>query len=338
MTIPSRPETPCLVRLPAPGAKRVATAVANAETARMSEPVFIVGEARSGSTLLFRALLQHPVLRPRMENLQETSIMIQVPRADGFRPDEPRNLRRFMLEDDSAWGRFLADVGALRPWLSDSDPEAVAWATRTVARSFLFHAREARGCRRLVEKTPGHVDYIEDLLEAFPRARLLYIHRHPIDVYSSYVRRARVDPKATWARLDADEFCRLMSRRVATVLTAMARNPRSIRLVNYGDFTARPVEELTRICGFLGLSPRPDILGLLADSGGWAHWERSSHLYEGIKTQTKDWGDYCTTHEASLIQDRLGHEMTLLGHLPYDDRSSSLAAAADIGRENRRVG
>ena len=38
-------------------------------------------------------------------------------------------------------------------------------------------------------------EHVGRLFACFPRARLLFIHRHPVDVYSSYVRRGRTDPR-----------------------------------------------------------------------------------------------------------------------------------------------
>jgi hypothetical protein len=55
-----------------------------------------------------------------------------------------------------------------------------------------------RASQRVLEKTPRHVEHIDKLFHCFPKAQMLYIHRHPVDVYSSYVRRGQIDPKADW--------------------------------------------------------------------------------------------------------------------------------------------
>jgi Sulfotransferase family len=63
-------------------------------TARRSSPVFIIGEARSGSSMLYRILLQHPTFAPRAETLQESSFIRQAPMAYRFTADHPSNMRR----------------------------------------------------------------------------------------------------------------------------------------------------------------------------------------------------------------------------------------------------
>lgn len=299
--------------------------------AERSSPVFIVGEARGGSTLLFRTLLKHPAFAPREENLQETSFAIQAPRAADFFDAPPRNLHRFLLGDDDEWEAFLSTIRPLRPWLrlhrrvARRRPEAAApgrerGASALVARSFVFHAQRARGCRRLVEKTPEHVHHVERLLSWFPEARILYIHRHPVDVYSSYVRRGQVDPKAEWARIGVDAFCEKFRVHVRVALDAAARRPYAVLVLRYRALTLAPEDTFRRICAFLDEPFVPDAVREPDDPGPrrWAHWEQSSHLYEGMKARTKDWRDYLSAEDADRLQRRLQPELGLLGYLPYD--------------------
>src|SRR5687768_10969559 len=84
---------------------------------KRSSPVFIIGEARSGSSILYRTLLRHSSFAPREETLQETSFIKQAPFAYSFDVEPPRNLRRYMLEDDDHWHAFLASLDSIRPLL-----------------------------------------------------------------------------------------------------------------------------------------------------------------------------------------------------------------------------
>lgn len=285
---------------------------------KKASPVFIVGEARSGSTILYRTLLKHPAFKPRVENLQESSFIIQAPLAASFTPVHPRNMRRFMLEDETEWAGFLRSVRPLLPW-ARLTPEFLGrrgpW--RLVARSYAFHARRARGVTRLLEKTPNHIHHIDQILRYFPRARLLYIHRHPVDVYSSLVRRGAVDPKADWARVPVEVFCDRYRDHLRLAREGSRRHPDSLHLIRYEDFTGSPEAALEEICRFLGICYEPQALTELADPGGWAHWDRSRHLYEGIKTHTKRWQDYCDAPTAARIQEKLEIEMNVLGYQPY---------------------
>lgn len=291
---------------------------------KRSLPVFIVGEARSGSTILYRTLLKHPAFKPREENLQESSFTVQAPDAFRFGSNGPRNLQKFLLEDAEEWSHFLESVSPLRWWLRVASllGPTFAWRwrlgpTKLVARSYVFHAKRSRSVKRLLEKTPNHIYHIDRLLACFPAARLLYIHRHPVDVYSSLRRRGQVDPKADWARVGPDEFCKRYRHHLRLAMEAERRYPESMMLIGYDDFTSSPENELERICDFLGAAYSSDALTDLDDPSGWAHWERSRHLYEGIKTHTKRWQDYCEPHEARDIQQALAAEMAHLGYEPY---------------------
>src|SRR3712207_2633945 len=101
--------------------------------AKAMAPVFIIGEARSGSTIFYRTLLKHPSFAPREETLQETSFIRQAPLAFQFAEDRPRNLRRYMLEDDDCWRAFLDSLDPVRPLLrvasgiATSDGEYADW-------------------------------------------------------------------------------------------------------------------------------------------------------------------------------------------------------------------
>src|SRR6266496_3400973 len=294
--------------------------------ARQMSPVFIIGEARSGSSMLYRTLLNHSSFAPRQETLQETSFIRQAPLAWAFDARTPANLRRYMLDDEGCWQAFLDSLRPVRPllriaaWTQPVLGERLPWAwylapSQLVARSYLVRAQRARASRRTLEKTPRHVEHVAKLFRCFPKAQMLYIHRHPVDVYSSYVRRGQTDPKASWARISLEEFCALYRRNARRVLRAAARRPRAVRLVRYESFTADPEGELRGVCGFLGEPFEEGVLkNFDVDRVRWAHWEGSSLLYGRITQSTKDWRDYLSAADARRVEDRLLPEMTQFGY------------------------
>ena len=294
--------------------------------AKRTSPVFIIGEARSGSSMLYRTLLRHPSFAPRAETLQESSFVSQAPLAYRFDAGHPSNMRRYMLSDDDAWRAFLASLRPVRPLLATAAVTQpllagrAGWAwylapSRLVARSYLWHAQRARGCRRILEKTPRHVEHIGKLLSCFPRARLLYIHRHPVDVYSSYVRRGQTDPRASWARVSLEEFCALYRRNARRAAAEATRRPGTVRLLSYEAFTADPEAELRAVCGFVGEPFDQGLLsGLDVEEAKVAHWEGSSLLYSAITTTTKNWRDYLSEPDARRVEELLAPELGRFGY------------------------
>lgn len=296
---------------------------------RATSPVFIVGEARSGTTILYRTLQKHPAFRPRRENLWESKLMNHVERAATFGPREPATLFGYMDKDERCYQAFLDAIAPLRPLLRAGavaedrfGPNERLWAASgfpLVVRAYFHFAREARGVTRLLEKTPNHVRHADRLLSCYPRARLIYIYRHPVDVYTSYVRRAEVDPKATkWASISLDAFAHKWRTNSLLALEAARRLPGRFLLLRYEDFTADPEAAGRRICDFVGEPFDPEIV--VERKPNLEKRKQAPHLYGQITTTTKNWRDYVNPEEAELLQDRLAPMMKRLAYEPYPAR------------------
>jgi hypothetical protein len=78
---------------------------------RAASPVFVVGEARSGSSPLYRTLQKHPSFRPKApQKLVETRAFDHLRRAFLFTPECPVTLRRCMLDGPCAYAVFLRSI------------------------------------------------------------------------------------------------------------------------------------------------------------------------------------------------------------------------------------
>jgi hypothetical protein len=133
-------------------------------------------------------------------------------------------------------------------------------ALRTFARKLIVR----RGPRVLAFKSPCHTARIPLLLEAFPDARFVHIHRDPWTVYSSTVHMERkVGALFQFQRRDPsriDDFVLWRYRRMyEAYLEDRARIPEG-RLVevSYDELTADPLGTLRRIYDELDL---PDFDG-----------------------------------------------------------------------------
>ena len=120
-----------------------------------------------------------------------------------------------------------------------------------VLRSYFFHAWQGRGCPRLVEKTPTNILHLPKLARTFPAGRFLYIHRHPVDVFTSYRRRAAVDPGAGWADLTLERFCSVYRQRTGLALN-WAGNHDNPHLGRHEQLTGDPPAAFRAVCSFLG--------------------------------------------------------------------------------------
>jgi hypothetical protein len=290
-------------------------------------PVFIVGEARSGTSILYRTLQKHSSFRPRKFSLVETQVFSYLHRAVLFGSSPPQPLRRFMLEDAAAYERFLTSTRLVRlasavtavpnlllrhrvNWLW------LAGLNHLILRSYFFHATAARGCRRLLEKTPTNTRYLRPLATAFPNAQFLYLHRHPVDVFSSYRRRGQADPAAGWARrLSVEEFCATYEASVGRVRSWAHEGRTNLLMIRYERLTTDPVTQLQSICAFLR-EPYEDLVveDPAPDPGRW--WG-DPLLWGPIVPVTRRYSDLLTPTEVETIQRRLSKIMYELDYQPF---------------------
>lgn len=282
-------------------------------------PVFIVGAPRSGTTVLYRRLMQHSRFAPIQENLAETDIVAQLSALAYYQPGRPKRMWQYMMGDEERFRQFIDSVQHLTPWTErfrraenwveerlDRQWRWPSWASpyHVIVRSYFYHAWMARGADRLLEKTPHHVGDVGLFRRAFPEAVFIYIHRHPIDVYSSYRRRIEVEPKAaSWADLAPEEFADLYRERHRTARRWNRRIPAHFRLVSYARLTREPEDEFARLLDFLG-EPYERRVAVEVDPD-LTKWERSPHLYGQLTPTTKRWRDHVSEPRARRVEELL---------------------------------
>ncbi|MHB8693350.1 MAG: sulfotransferase family protein [Solirubrobacteraceae bacterium] len=214
--------------------------------------LFVVGAARSGTTLLQRMLDAHPELAVVNETYW-------VPRK--FR--ERLGLTRQGLVTDALVPMLLASPKFERMGVSEDDLRRLLSSKEPlsydglVASIFDLYADRA-GKPLAGDKTPGYVRRIGQIHELLPRARFVHIIRDPRDVclsmrdWSSGERTA--GQYGTW-QLDPVVSTALYWRYSVTVgrEAGAALGPELYHEVRYEDLVADPEKELWALCGFLAL-------------------------------------------------------------------------------------
>lgn len=141
----------------------------------------------------------------------------------------------------------------------------------------LRKATLAGGGRRLVLKSPTNTGKVDRLLEMFPDARFVHIHRDPYKVFLSLVSAARkVTPHlcyqpVDWDRLEeglTDFYVRTLRKYLADRDAIPAGHHAEVR---FDDLQQRPLDELERLYDELGLGDwtavRPRVEEYLASLG-----------------------------------------------------------------------
>ncbi|HEX5017085.1 MAG TPA: sulfotransferase [Actinomycetes bacterium] len=297
------------------------------ERLRSASPVFIVGHPRSGTSMLFAALLGHPSFQTRAMDLHESQIMRRLATAFAWNDTRPRQLLGFMLGNRDEYGAFLAETEHLRRSTLLTAPAAVplrgriplsVWKRQKlhlVVRSYFSHAWTARGCHRLVDKSPRHVPHIERLQVVSPNCKMLFIARHPVDTLASYRSRAKRDPNARWAHVSPKKFMKIYREGVGGALQARKRSDAALLITRYEDFTLAPTAEFERICTFLD---EPFVEGSLEGSTGTHLKARASSLLYGPVAMNKShWKAEVDTATAQQVERELSDLMHLMEYEPY---------------------
>jgi sulfotransferase family protein len=223
-----------------------------AERTQANPLVFVVGAARSGTTLLQRMLDAHPLLAV----VNETH---WVPRK--YR--EQTGLTRDGMVTDALLPLLLAHRNFPKMGIDEKGLRSLLRGQPQVRyREFvtrIFDAYAAAAGKQLAgDKTPGYVRRIGQLHRRWPGARFVHIIRDPRDVCLSFldwdIAEQVLESYGTWA-MDPVVTVALYWRRSV----AMGREqgamlgPGHYCEVRYEDLTAHTERELRRICAFLGL-------------------------------------------------------------------------------------
>lgn len=217
------------------------------ERTALPSPVFVLGLFRSGTTALHRLLGEDPDNRtlphwesfdpvhtpegpePRQRKLTRTLMLADlvspsikaIHPMDAYQTDECRGMFTNVFRTPQFNVQYR--VGSYLNWLLEQDA-TVAYRHHRRQLQLVHHHRPYG--KRFVLKDPTHTFFVDAILEVFPNARFLFIHRDPAETLSSicslhaYARSvfsSDVDAKAIGKEISESYMMRLLEPAVATV-------------------------------------------------------------------------------------------------------------------------
>ncbi len=264
-----------------------------------------MGAPRSGTSILYRTVLKHPsfaVDGDEVLQLAESGLLDQLHSAPRWKAPRPPRLWAYFLRDADTYAAFVSEVHAATKGADPVDPPGRPPWTGAVLQLFVVYATRARRCRRLVEKTPTHIEHADWLLESLPDAKLVFIHRHPLDSFTSHRRRAIVDSRAKgWADLTVDEFATVYHRQSTVAQHLASSRPDRFLTLSYEAFTSDPRAEASRFCHFVGEEFDPAMVR--EEFPDLTRSANDPHLWGAITTVTKAWSDFVDPATAALVED-----------------------------------
>ena len=246
----------------------------------MPDPVYVLGWMRSGTTALHRLLASDP------DNWWPHHFETMFPTPPRQGPDDRGDQTMGVLGE--LW-RISPHYEAIHPMQSQNPEECVnlfTHAFRTPQFSVQYHVprylqwldaqdpaiayrryaqelgilRALRGGgERMVLKDPTHMGFLPALTDLFPRARFVFIHRDPVEVFSSmssmyaYTRAIfsrSVDPSTIGPELFDEP---LLQAHADGLAFCDGLEPGRVAHVRHVDLRADPVGEARRIYETLGL-------------------------------------------------------------------------------------
>lgn len=249
------------------------------EDSVISDPFFVVGFPRSGTTFLSELLNRH------------SNISI---------PSETRFFREFYLESKTF---SLSRAGCAQKvkyllgnrWFSDtpmSNDEALH-ELRGEGRcnySDLFVAFLKANAKkykktRYGEKTPIHLIYVEEILRLYPKAKIICIIRDCRDAVLSIMR-------TPWRNGSLMRYAADWNYRAVMSLKFTKLHPESFKIVRYEDLLAEPKKTVIELCEFIGEDFEDSQLSPSKDTGIVPVWEegwKKKALEEVDSTRSRTW-------------------------------------------------
>ncbi|NEO31210.1 MAG: sulfotransferase [Symploca sp. SIO3C6] len=305
-------------------------------------PVFIVGAARSGTSILYRTLQRHSSFKPQKYKHKHG---VELTESNIFKTPyhtysgANSNAFTYMLGDEDYYCQFLGMTKSIQNYqrlLIGKDifqkvaPKvsvlrASVWKVTQndiLIRIFLYYAKQARGMKRIVEKTPQHISRLPEIKVTFPKAKLLFMPRHPLDVFSSYQRRLKdslklgmKESELKWLKISPKSFCNKYASYMHIALQEKVSNPSRFMLVSYEDFTCNTKVTLHKVFDFIEESYEEACIP--EDTLKTTSWQADPNLFSSIKSKTKSWKNFTSEPDAKFIEDQLSEIMNQLNYPRY---------------------
>ena len=265
-----------------------------------SRPLFIVGLARSGTSMLQVAFAQHPTMFD-IANCRETFIFLR-PRQPYVDP---------IHFPTRAYLKGRPNLVGLREMVTAHEKEHGELSEADSIRAFFWYAgTHVYPGRHPLEKTPGHLRKLELIFEIFPKTKILVCSREPADVVASYRKRLTkakeegLPPEKTdWLDKGVDEMIGVFDRFTKLVNEAVPAHGKDMFMAPYDWLIDSPEGSIREICKFAGMEFVPS---MVASEAKGSKEEGVSEKAHAIQKRASDAHKVLSADEIARIQAACG--------------------------------
>lgn len=296
----------------------------------MSSPVFIVGEARSGTSIAHRCLLLHPsfqLANGSTTALAETSAFVHPTQIlNDFRANA--GLWEYLLRREDIASQIRSNVspwkgvakitwpayriakkirvGSRRLWCAGRYPE--------ILRCYFDAAQRARGQIRLLDKSPTHVFVIPEIFWTYPDAKVIYLTRDPVETFASYRKRYKREKEAgapdrslRWLNVTVDGLTSRLLKNWKRIHRAHQQWPNQVSAIRYDSFVGDYSNVMPALLRWLGEAEIVVQPGETDES-----WSADPQLMTGLRQQAEPHDGVLTKSEARKIHERMPDAKSIL--------------------------
>jgi hypothetical protein len=284
---------------------------------------FVIGSARSGTTLLRMILNAHPEVAVP----PESRFIVELYRSDEVRAED--FLAR--LDSHQQWASWDTPIENVRSQLAGmttlSYPEAIEAAYMAFAKN--------RNKKRYGDKTPRYIEHIPLLSRLWPEAKFVHLVRDGREVALSYA-------DVPFGPSTVAKAAALWKERVVLgVKQGRALGPKRYAEMRYERLLANPQEEIERLCSFLDLDFDPAMLDY-SERARSEVLDRAKlynpHVTKSI-TKTRSWDEQMPPSQVEVFEAVAGDTLRELGYeraFPSPRLGARLASLA--GRAGLPIG
>jgi hypothetical protein len=213
------------------------------------EPIFVLGRQHSGNTMLTTLLGKVPGVL----SVPSEGGFFEIQRElDALPPEERARRTARRIRDDGVRMMLRSPEvdGDMEMW-NDITPVMEEAAHQGASATELYVLGMQQVLHRLrkerwVQKGTSYIFLVDDILQTFPRARLIFLARNPLDLAASTARRNQTSRHTLRLALG-------WNRGVKRALRLRAEQPERFLLLRYEDLVRHPELVIREACTFCGL-------------------------------------------------------------------------------------